>query len=300
MNRVTARSHPPSASPSVRQIARQHGVDTDVLAKSLGRATVSEGDVLDATESSVMPHGGARYWDVDHQQFGPVEQAPLSRLEQLASANLTAAHQLIPVVTHHDRADMGAVEHFRKSLSAEAEQRGVRLTALAFHVKVMARVLGEFPRFNASLSADGNSLIVKKYVDIGVAVDTPRGLVVPVIRGCSRKGLWQIADELADLAGRAQQRKIRPDEIGGASTSISNLGGIGGVGFTPIINPPELFILGLSRASIEPIWDGQSFQPVLVCPLDLSYDHRVINGADAARFVSRYVSLLADPRKLLL
>lgn len=178
--------------------------------------------------------------------------------------------------------------------------RGSRLTAMAFHVKVLARLLSEYPRFNASLSADGDNLILKKYVDIGIAVDTPRGLVVPVIRGCDRKGLWQIADELTDLAGRAQQRRIRPDEMGGASMSISNLGGIGGTGFTPIINPPELAILGLSRASMEPVWDGQSFQPVLKCPLDLSYDHRVINGADAARFVSRHASLLADPRKLLL
>ncbi len=271
-----------------------------MLAKSLGRDTVSEADVLVATGSVTAPVEGSHYWDVDHQHYGPVEQVPLSRMEQVASANLTAAHQLIPVVTHHDRADMTAVEHFRNSLSSDAEKRGTRLTALAFHVKVLARLLGEYPRFNASLSADGNSLILKKYVDIGIAVDTPRGLVVPVVRGCDRKGLWQIAGELIDLARRAQQRKIRPDEMGGASMSISNLGGIGGTGFTPIINPPELAILGLSRASMEPVWDGQSFQPVLMCPLDLSYDHRVINGADAARFVSRFASLLADPRKLLL
>jgi pyruvate dehydrogenase E2 component (dihydrolipoamide acetyltransferase) len=295
------------ASPSVRAYAGAKGVDLAALARATGRETLAREDVdrhlaggaagAPATVSAGDPR---RYWAVDHAQYGPVSPEPMPRIAQLAAANLAAAHALIPQVTHHDRADMRAIEAFRAVMKPEAAARGIRLTALAFHAKALARCLTEFPRFNASLSADGATLITKHYVHVGVAVDTPQGLIVPVLRNADRKGLWQIAAEISDLATRAQGRKIRPEEMGGASMTISNLGGIGGIGFTPIVNPPELAILGLTRSEIVPVWDGGAWQPVPMVPLDLSYDHRVINGADAARFLVRYAGLLADPRRLLL
>jgi pyruvate dehydrogenase E2 component (dihydrolipoamide acetyltransferase) len=235
---------------------------------------------------------------VDHGQFGLVTQEPMPRMAQIAAANLSAANALIPQVTHHDRADMRRIEAFRKSLAEEAAARGVKLTALAFHVKALARCLLEFPRFNASLSADGGTLIFKRYVHVGVAVDTPHGLMVPVIRDADVKGLWRIAADIAELASRAQARKLRAEEMGGASMSISNLGGIGGSAFTPIVNPPEVAILGLTRTETVPVWEEGAWAPVPMVPLDLSYDHRVVNGADAARFLARYAALLADPRRM--
>ena len=196
--------------------------------------------------------------------------------------------------------EQGEVEKFRAALKDESAARGVKLTALAFHAKALAKTLRAFPRFNASLSPDGKTLILKHYVHLGIAVDTPHGLMVPVVRDADRKGLWVIATEIADLAARAKDRKVRPDEMGGASMSITNLGGIGGTAFTPIVNPPELAILGITRTEMSPIWDGEAFRPVPLAPLDLSYDHRVINGADAARFLSHYAALLADPRRMLI
>ena len=224
---------------------------------------------------------------------------PMSRFAQVASANLAAANALIPQVTHHERADVTAIEAIRKSLKPEAQARGIKLTALAFQVKALARALREFPRLNASLSADGKTLVLKDYVHIGIAVDTAHGLMVPVIRDADRKGLWQIATEITDLAGRAQTRKVGPDEMGGASMSISNLGGIGGLGFTPIVNPPEVAILGITRTETVTVWDGDTPRPVPMVPLDLSYDHRVINGADAARFMTYLAGLLSDPRRIM-
>jgi pyruvate/2-oxoglutarate dehydrogenase complex dihydrolipoamide acyltransferase (E2) component len=188
----------------------------------------------------------------------------------------------------------------RKELKPEAQARGVKLTALAFQVKALARALREFPRFNASLTPEGKTLTLKDYVHIGIAVDTAHGLMVPVIRDADRKGLWQIAAEITNLASRAQARKVGPDEMGGASMSISNLGGIGGTAFTPIVNPPEVAILGLTRTEVTPVWDGNDFQPIPMLPLDLSYDHRVINGAEAARFVTYLADLLADPRRIMI
>lgn len=296
MNAIT-----PAAPPSARKLAREHGVDLEKLARELGRERLNESDIrmkIDGAQPTKA--AGKNYWDVDHAAYGPVEEEPLSRFAKIASDNLSAAQQQIPAVTHHDRADMTAVEAFRKSLGVEAKERGVRMTALAFHVKALARALKRFPRFNASLSADGNDLVLKRYVDIGIAVDTPHGLMVPVVRGADRKGLWQIAADITDLAARACERKVKPEEMGGASMSISNLGGIGGRHFSPIVNPPEVAILGITRASMEPVWDGEAFQPALMCPLDLSYDHRVINGADAARFLTHYAGLLSDPRRVLI
>jgi pyruvate dehydrogenase E2 component (dihydrolipoamide acetyltransferase) len=224
----------------------------------------------------------------------------MSRFAQVAARNLGAANAMIPQVTHHDRADVSTIEGLRAQLKPEAQARGVKLTALAFQVKALACALRDFPRFNASLSPDGKTLILKGYVHVGVAVDTPHGLMVPVVRDADAKGLWQIAAEIADLAARAQARKIGPDEMGGASMTITNLGGIGGCGFTPIVNPPEVAILGLTRTEMAPIWDGEAFQPVPMAPLDLSYDHRVINGAEAARFAAHLARLLSDPRRMMI
>lgn len=294
----------PAAPPSIRKLAREHGIDLETLARELGRSRLHESDVrmkIDgATPAASGTQAGRKFWDIDHSAYGAVEEERLSRFARVAADNLSAAQTNIPSVTHHDRADMTAVEAFRKSLAGEARERGIRMTALAFHIKALARTLGRFPRFNASLTSDGERLVLKRYVDIGIAVDTPHGLMVPVVRAADRKGLWQIAADIADLAARAAERRIKPDEMGGASMSISNLGGIGGRHFSPIVNPPEVAILGITRASMEPIWDGEAFQPVLMCPLDLSYDHRVINGADAARFLAHYVGLLGDPRRMLI
>ncbi|WP_325063258.1 2-oxo acid dehydrogenase subunit E2 [Halovulum marinum] len=237
---------------------------------------------------------------MDHAQFGPVTSEPLSRFAQVASANLAAANAMIPQVTHHDRADVSRVEAFRSEVKPEAQARGIKLTALAFQVKALACTLREFPRFNASLSPDGKQLVLKSFVHIGIAVDTPHGLMVPVVRDADRKGLWQIATEISDLAARAQARKVGPDEMGGASMSISNLGGIGGSAFTPIVNPPEVAILGLTRTELAPVWDGAAFRPVPMLPLDLSYDHRVINGAEAARFTRTFAEMLGEPRRMML
>jgi pyruvate/2-oxoglutarate dehydrogenase complex dihydrolipoamide acyltransferase (E2) component len=298
------------ASPSVVALAGRLGVDLADVAQTAGRTNIAREDVERHASGASQPASSgvdvsaaasrdSSYWEVDHSAYGPVTHEPLSRFARIAAANLAAANRVIPQVTHHDRADMRAVEAFRAQLKPEAAERGVRLTALAFHVKALATCLGEFPRFNASLTADGETLILKQFCHIGIAVDTPHGLLVPVIRNVDRKGLWQIASEISDLAGRAAQRKIRPDEMGGASMSISNLGGIGGTAFTPIVNPPEVAILGITRTETVPVWENDSWIPVPMVPLDVSYDHRVINGAEAARFMTHYARLIADPRRMV-
>ena len=286
------------AAPSVKALALQKGIDLEKLARDMGRTTIARED-LEGGKHAASPAADTSYWDVDHAAYGPVGEEPMSRFAQVASANLGAANALIPQVTHHDRADVSAIEALRKELKSEAQARRVKLTALAFQAKALARALREFPRFNASLSADGKMLILKDYVHIGIAVDTAHGLMVPVVRDVDRKGLWQIAAEITDLATRAQSRKITPDEMGGASMSISNLGGIGGLGFTPIVNPPEVAILGITRTETVTVWDGDTPRPVPMVPLDLSYDHRVINGADAARFMTYLAGLIADPRRMM-
>lgn len=288
------------ASPSTRRLALEQGVDIDALARKLGRTTIAPEDVRGTAGGGGASTGDTTYWDVDHGQFGPVTEEPMSRFAQVASKNLAAAQALIPAVTHHDRADVSAIEALRTHWKAEAKSRGVKLTALAFHVAALARCLRAFPRFNASLSADGQTLILKDYVHIGIAVDTPHGLMVPVIRDADTKGLWQIAGEITDLAARANARKVGPDEMGGASMSITNLGGIGGTAFSPIVNPPEVAILGITRTETVTVWDGDTPRPVPMVPLDLTYDHRVINGADAARFLTHYAALIAEPRNMMI
>jgi len=298
------------ASPSVRALAARKGIDLETLGRSLGRETLAREDVEGTTggggggstpaAATSQPSADTAYWDVDHSQYGPVREEPMSRFAQVAAKNLAAANALIPQVTHHDEADVSAIEAFRQSLKEEAAEAGVRLTALAFHVKALSHCLRAFQTFNASLSADGKKLILKDYVHIGIAVDTSYGLTVPVIRDADKKGLFDIARDIAELASKAQARKLPPDALSGASMSISNLGGIGGIGFTPIVNPPEVAILGITRTKIQPVWDGDTFQPKPMVPLDLSYDHRVINGADAARFLATYASLISEPKRLML
>ena len=286
------------ASPSTRLHALRRGVDLEALARRLGRSHIAREDV-DGTAAPAAPaEDPRRLWDVDHAAWGPVRVEPLTRFARVAAAHLAAAQALIPAVTHHDRADLTEAEAFRASLKAEAAAKGVRLTALAFHVRALARALRAFPRFNASLTPDGQALVLKGYVHVGLAVDAPHGLVVPVVRDADRLGLWALARAVADLAAKAQARRLRPEEMGGASMTISNLGGLGGTGFTPIVNPPEVAILGLARAETAPVWDGAAFVPRLMAPLSLSYDHRAIDGAEAARFLAHYARLLADPRRL--
>ena len=287
------------AAPSVRTLAWKKGVDLEKLSRDLGRETIAREDVLQTAKPADVV-AQPSYWDVDHSQFGPVSEQAMSRFAQVSADNLAAANRMIPQVTHHDRADVSSIEAFRGELKPEAMARGVKLTALAFHVKALARALCDFPRFNASLTSDGKRLVLKGYVHIGIAVDTEHGPIVLVIWNVDRKGLWKIALEIMDLAEQAQARKIKPEEMGGASMTITNLGGIGGTAFTPIVNPPELAILGLTRMEITPVWDGVAFQPVPMVPMDLSYDHRVINGAEAARFVSYHAALIAGPHSLLI
>ncbi len=291
------------ASPAVRAQARRSGIDLAAVAGAAGRGTLTRDD-LDRNAGRPVPtpvrQEHLRFWDVDHARWGPVTSEPMPRVAQVAAANLSAAQAVIPQVTNHGRADMRRVEAFRATLKEEAAARGVKLTTLAFHVKALARCLIEFPRFNASLSVDGETLVVKHYVHVGVAVDTPHGLFVPVIRDADRKGLWRIAAEIAELAQRAQDHKMRPEDLGGASMSISNLGSIRGGEFTPLVNPPEAAIMGLSRAETVPIWENGAWSPISMAPLSLSWDHRVVTGAEAARFLTRYETLFADPRRLVI
>ena len=286
------------APPSVRALAREKGIDLDRLGRDLGRTSIAREDLYAGQTTMGSPSGSA-YWDVDPAAYGPVREQPTSRFSRIAAANLAASNALIPQVTHHDRADVTAIESLRRQWKAEAAARGIKLTPMAFHVAALARCLRAYPRFNASLSADGQILFIKDYVHIAIAVDTEHGLMVPVIHDADRKGLWAIAAEISDLAGRAQARKIGPDEMAGASMTISNLGGIGGTGFTPIVNPPELAILGITRTETITVWNDGVPRPVPMVPLDLSYDHRVINGAEAARFLCHHAALIADPRRMI-
>jgi pyruvate dehydrogenase E2 component (dihydrolipoamide acetyltransferase) len=206
----------------------------------------------------------------------------------------------VPHVTQFDEADITELEAFRVSLKAEAEQRGTKLTPMPFLLKACAAALRDHPRFNSSLAAGGEQLVYKKYIHIGMAVDTPAGLLVPVIRDVDKKSVWELAAEILDLAGRARERKLSPGEMQGGCFTISSLGGIGGRGFTPIVNAPEVGILGVSRAEMRPVWNGSSFEPRKMLPLSLSYDHRVINGGDGGRFFARIVTLLGDIRQLVM
>jgi pyruvate dehydrogenase E2 component (dihydrolipoamide acetyltransferase) len=237
---------------------------------------------------------------VDFAQFGAVEIKPLSRIKKLSGAYLHRNWVSIPHITQHDEADITEMEAFRKQLGTEYAAHGIKITPLAFLLRAVVEALQQFPDFNASLDASGENLILKKYFHIGVAVDTPDGLVVPVLRDVNQKGIVQLAKELAEISGRAREKKISAAEMQGGCFTISSLGGIGGTAFTPIINAPEVAILGVSRSSMKPVWKDGEFVPRLMLPLSLSYDHRVIDGAAGVRFTTYLAQVLSDVRRLAL
>jgi pyruvate dehydrogenase E2 component (dihydrolipoamide acetyltransferase) len=297
------------ASPSVRRFARELGVDLSQVAGSGPRGRILREDVqgfVKQVMSGTAPvgaGGGAGLdllpWPrIDFARFGPVETRPLSRIQKIAGANLARNWVMIPHVTQFEEADVTELESFRTRLNGENGGPGVKVTLLAFLVKACVAALKRFPELNASL--DGDSLVLKRYFHIGFAADTPNGLVVPVVREADRKGVVEIARELAELAARAREGKLAAADLQGGSFSISSLGGIGGTAFTPIINAPEVAILGVSRTSTRPLWDGGQFAPRLMLPLSLSYDHRVVDGALAARFTTHLARLLADPWRMVL
>ncbi|MFZ5483108.1 MAG: dihydrolipoyllysine-residue acetyltransferase [Pseudomonadota bacterium] len=302
-------SKPAHASPSVRRFARELGADLARIKGSGPRGRILKEDVqawikgeLAKPTGEAIGLGIAPAPVVDFAQFGEVETQPLSRIKKLSGVNLHRNWVTAPHVTQFDEADITDLEDFRKSMLDEAAKRGVKLTLLAFMMKAVVNALRTFPQFNASLAADGESLVLKKYFHIGFACDTPDGLVVPVIRDVNKKDVMDIARELAELSDLARERKLKVDRMQGGCFSISSLGGIGGTQFTPIINCPEVAILGLSRAEMKPVWNktSKTFEPRLMLPLSLSYDHRVIDGADGARFTSHLRLMLSDVRRLLL
>ncbi len=292
------------AGPAVRKLAREFGVELERVAGSGPRRRILKQDLQDFVKKSL---GGATNGagippipEVDFSAFGETDTQPLSKIDKVTAENMHRSWLNVPRVTQFDEADITELEAFRKTMKAEAEQRGIKLTPLPFVLKACAAALRDNPRLNASLSGDGESLVYKKYVHIGMAVDTPAGLMVPVIRDVDQKSLWQLAGEAAELALKARDRKLRPTDMQGASFTISSLGSIGGAGFTPIINAPEVAILGISKLSMKPIWNGAEFEPRKMLPLALAYDHRVVNGGDGGRFMAQLTAALADIRRLLL
>lgn len=292
------------AGPAVRKLARELGVDLSRVDGTGRKGRVLKSDLKTHVKGrlSVSPTAieAPRGEDIDFSQFGEIEEQELSRILRAGARNLSQSWRTIPHVTHFEDADITELESFRKEQRAKAADSQPKLTLLPILIRALISSLQAFPRFNASLAASGNALVLKKYYHIGVAVDTPQGLLVPVVRNADQKGIWQLAGEINDLSERARARRLRPDEMQGASFSVTSLGGLGGTGFTPIVNLPEVAILGVSRAGVRPVFQEGAFVPRTLLPLALSYDHRVINGADAARFCSHLADGLADLRRLLM
>ncbi|OJX29789.1 MAG: dihydrolipoyllysine-residue acetyltransferase [Burkholderiales bacterium 68-12] len=307
----------PHASPSVRKFARELGVPLAEVQGTGPKGRITQDDVQNFTrrvmagsqqtqaQAARAPAGGGGAgldllpWPkVDFAKFGPIERKELPRIKKISGANLARNWVMIPHVTNNDEADITELEAFRVSTNKENEKSGVKVTMLAFVIKAVVAALKKFPEFNASL--DGDALVYKQYFHIGFAADTPNGLVVPVLKDADKKGILQISAEMAELAKKAREGKLGAADMQGGSMSISSLGGIGGTHFTPIINAPEVAILGLSKSQMKPVWDGQQFVPRLLLPLSLSYDHRVIDGAAAARFNAYLGAVLADYRRILL
>jgi len=306
----------PHASPSIRQFARELGVPLEEVRGSGPKGRITEEDVKNFTKAVMS--GGARTqamagagasgdgaalgllpWPkVDFEKFGPVQRQALSRIKKISGANLHRNWVMIPHVTNHDHADVTELESLRQQLNRENEKAGIKVTLLAFVIKAVVAALRKFPEFNTSL--DGETLVYKQYFHIGFAADTPNGLVVPVLKNADQKGVLQISQELAELSKKAREGKLTPAEMTGGCFSISSLGGIGGRYFSPIINAPEVAILGLSKSFTEPVWNGEAFTPRLTLPMSLSYDHRVIDGALAARFNAYLGQLLGDFRRVML
>ena len=301
------------ASPGVRRFARELGVDLHYVPGSAPKGRVTKEDVQAFVKRSLAEGpataptagGGAGVQlpampEVDFSKFGEVEERELGRIKKLSGAHLHRAWLNVPHVTQFDEADITELEAFRKAQKGLAEKAGVKLTFMPFLMKALCKSLAEYPQFNSSLSADGERLVMKRYMHIGVAVDTPNGLVVPVLRDVDRKGVLELAGELGAVSAKARDGKLMPGDLQGGCISISSLGGIGGTQFSPIVNAPEVAILGISRAAMQPTWDGEAFVPRLMMPFSLSYDHRVIDGAEGVRFTSHLAQLLGDIRRLVL
>ncbi len=299
----------PYASPAVRAFARELGVELERVTGTGRKQRITREDVQGFVKqvmsgSAGAPSGGGTglsllpWPKVDFSKFGDIESVPLSRIKKISGANLARNWAMIPHVTQQDEADITDMEAFRKRLGEENKE--VKVTPLVFLIKAVVAALKQFPNFNASLDPSGENLVLKKYFHIGIAVDTPDGLVVPVIRDCDRKGMLELAAEMGEISKKAREKKLGPADMSGGCFSISSLGGIGGTGFTPIVNAPEVAILGVSRSSMKPVWNGKEFAPRLMLPLSLSYDHRVIDGAAAARFAAYLAQVLGDLRRLLL
>ena len=294
---------PVYASPAVRRLAREIGVDLAGVNGTGRKGRITKDDVTRAKEAPAAAPGAAipglnlAPWpQVDFEKYGEVERVPLARVKRIAGPILARNWVMIPHVTHNDEADITDLESFRKQINSE--QSDVKVTMVALLMKACVGALRQFPEFNSSL--DGEELVIKRYYHVGFAADTPQGLLVPVIRDADRKGLLEIAGELTELSTKAREGKISAEEMRGATFTISSLGGIGGTSFTPIVNAPEVAILGVTRSRMKPVWDGEEFEPKLMLPLSLSYDHRVIDGAAAARFVAHLASELTDLRRVLL
>ncbi|MFA7554784.1 MAG: dihydrolipoyllysine-residue acetyltransferase [Spongiibacteraceae bacterium] len=295
------------AGPAVRKLARELGVDVVKVSGSGPKGRVTKDDLKDFVKTTltkgVSAAGGSGIPvvpAVDFSQFGEVSLEPLSKIHKLTAENMHRSWLNVPHVTQFDDANISELEDFRQTLKAEAERRGVKITPLPFLLKACAAALREQPKFNASLHEDGAQMVYKKYIHIGVAVDTPQGLMVPVIRDVDKKSIWELAAESAELAQKAKDRKLSAADMQGGCFTISSLGGIGGLGFTPIVNTPEVGILGVSRLTVKPLWNGKEFVPAKMLPLSLSYDHRAINGGDAGRFLTYLTEVLADIRRLVL
>jgi len=297
------------ASPSIRKFARELGVDLSQVHGSGRKERITKEDVqefvkqaLGGTASGTAAAGSGipAMPEIDFSKFGPVEIKPLSRIQKKAAVNLHRGWLNLPIVTHHDEADITELEYFRKSLKDEAAKQGVKVTPLVFLLKACAVAIRKHPNFNSSLTVNKENLVLKKYLHIGVAVDTPDGLVVPVIRDVEQKGLLELAKELGEVSEKARAKKLKTNDIQGGCFSISSLGGIGGTAFTPLVNAPEVAILGVTRSRMMPVWNGKEFLPRLMLPMDLTYDHRVIDGAQAARFMVDLCEILSDMRRMSL
>lgn len=295
------------ATPSVRLFARELGVDLSKIQNGTGRkGRILKSDVQSFVKQ-VMTTGGTASGGgipsipaVDFTQYGEIEEKPLSKIKRLTGQNLTRVWLNLPLVTYHDEVAIDEMEEFRKSTNASQGKDGIKLTGLVFIMKALVAAMQKYPTFNSSLSPEGDKLYMKKYFHLGIAVDTPNGLVVPVIRDVDKKGIFQLTTELGEKSELARQGKLKPSDMQGGCMTISSLGGIGGSAFTPIVNAPEVAILGVTRAKVQPVWNGSTFEPKLMLPLDITYDHRVIDGAEGARFMEALKANLADIRRLLL
>ena len=295
------------AGPSVRMLARELGVSLEKVSGTGPRGRIQKNDVdsyvknaLNNPASASTGSGIPEVPVVDFSQFGEIESIKLTKIQKLTGSNMQRNWLNVPHVTQFDDADITELEDFRKSLKAEGEKRGIRVTPVAFLIKAIAASLHANPEFNRSLAGDGEHVIQKHYINVGMAVDTPRGLMVPVIKDANEKGIWEISEDIMSLAGLARDGKLKPSDMQGGCFTLSSLGAIGGTGFTPIVNAPEVGILGVSKSQMKPVWNGSEFAPRLTLPLCLSYDHRVINGGDAGRFMTHLVKLLSDIRYLAL